>query len=150
MKNKISHIIIALVLIVSLSTLPTASILAQVTYTSSQDVTSYVSAQGEKTHSGALPFQGGCAVHPWTSIDPGNGPGQFPFGATAQLSQSVPMYPGNSYRSIFTVNDTGDYGFLLTRSFIDVWQGTDNYGGPIWTWCRNVFGQRKADITFYY
>jgi len=150
-KNKNSHAMIALVLIIALSMFPTASIFAATYYTISQDVTAYISASGAKTHSGKSPYQGSCAVHPRRESDvivPGNSPGQFPFGTTAVLSESVPMYPGNTYRSVFTVEDTGDYNFNLSRSFIDVWQGTDVTGGTIWSWCINTFGIRTANITF--
>ena len=150
MKSKILHTMIALVLIVSVSILPTASALADKMYTFSQDVTCYVSAQGEETHSGMLPYQGSCAVHPWKPGNPGSGPAQFPFGSAAVLSTSVPMYPGDTYLSVFTILDTGDYKFIRTPFFIDVWQGTDNSGGSIWIWCWNTFGMRKSDVTFYY
>ena len=94
--------------------------------------TSTVSAQGARTYSGALPFQGACAVHLWKAGDPGSGPAEFPFGATAVLSQSVPMYPGNTSHSVFTVLNTGDYNIVHTPHFIDVWQATDYIGGTIW------------------
>jgi hypothetical protein len=150
MKRKFYHAIIALLIIGSFSILPLTSALALTTYTSHQDVTAYVSAKGNKTHSGKNPYQGACAVHPWTVGEYGNGPAAFPFGTIATLSVSVPMYPGNTSRSIFTVEDTGDYNFDLSPWFIDVWQGTDNVGGPIWTWCVDVFEIKTADITFTY
>lgn len=151
-KNKISHAMIALVLLVSFSILPTVSVFAQTFITLDQDVTAYTSVPGAKTHSGTNPYQGACAVHPKTDDDvliPGDRPGQFPFGTKAVLSQAVPMYPGNTTRSIFTVEDTGDYDFVHSRSFIDVWQGTDYPGGTIWKWCINTFGTKNADITFF-
>lgn len=53
------------------------------------------------------------------------------------------MYPDSTIRNTFTILDTGDYGFVLTPHFIDVWQGTDTTGGPIYNWCRNTFSKRK-------
>lgn len=148
MKAKIFRTIITLVLIVSLSILPTTTALAGVMYTFSQDITAYTSEPGRLTRSGVSPFIGTCAVHPWRAGDPGNGPAQFNFGSSAILSQMVPMYPGNTSRASFTILDTGDYDFVYSPHFIDVWQGTDTKGGTINKWCWNSFGVKHADITF--
>lgn len=129
----------------------TTAFAAQTVRTYNQQVTAYTS-NGTACHSGKMPYQGAVAVHPQRSSDVikfGNGPGKYPFGTSVVLGTAVPMYPGSSTRSTFTVEDTGDYGFRLTDSWVDVWQGNGPTGGTINNWCKNTFGTKRSDITFY-
>lgn len=154
-RKNVVHKLMVLILVASVSMLSTKSALAEVivTHINQQSVTAYTSEPSRLTHSGVSPYIGCCAVHPRRSTDfmiPGNGPGIVNFGTLAVLSEAVPMYPGTTTRSIFTVEDTGDYQFNHSQFFVDVWQGTDYNGGPIDTWCEDEFEIRYLDIKFYH
>ena len=145
-RKSILHKLIVLTLVASFSTSTISVFAATTTSTTGQDVTAYTSRSGKVTHSGVTPYLGSCAVHLRKSTDymiPGNGPGIVNFGSTAVLSVAVPMYPGTTSRSIFTVEDTGDPDYNHSRFFIDVWQGVDSLTGPINTWCLQKFGVIK-------
>lgn len=142
---KIAFFSLTLVMLLSALTVPAFA--AQTVRTYNQQITAYTS-NGTACHSGKMPYPGAVAVHPQKPNDVikfGNGPGKYPFGTTVTLGTAVPMYSGST-RSSFTVEDTGDYAFRFTDSWIDVWQGS---GTAANNWCKNTFGTRRSDITFY-